>query len=838
MTKGQRGKKKRSLNAEGLIAQGTSAKGDVSHEAPRAKNVPIDTADGIYDLQRELRSLKRAERDAFEQAREEDIANPTITRPRAAKTKAYDVRIWKPKAREPKPDVPEPSGEPASGSDTVTKQVKPSRMGTGQGQPSVVTEEMSKSSLPTQTSRAQASARSKTVTVDPEISDGELEYVTMDNPQRMDDVEKISPRTDSDLDQQHRERVAAGNRRPSIDDGEGSEAESNGRGSDAEEYESGADLESEEDFGVQGGYAPSSRKTDKVAAQLKQGSVKVVSNGRNSRRVLQSDSETGGSDYAPDFLEPDYESPSDHESAGARDSGDEAQVAQEGPAKYRNLDGSVDHEWKEMIIHRGQRPKLPAIRHYVQQADENVTPSSEEYRRNASLPQPPSKPALVSSKKHSATSQHPDLARQTINDEVATTKTKRQGSFRQNDTQAPGGLISSEEDSAPPAYRRGRPGANKPRRASGKQPTAVVSSNRSIPASALAHTAAPGARNERQASREGAHSGSESDDGDDAAADHPQLLLASDENVWPEDTDVTFVENGKKVAGLNSQTSLKVRTLLKSTIAQELPQALALVNAFPNVGERPKMFLDIFIASTRRLGSNYTTIAQRLLQDSAYVIGLLYLPTKRMCSIRGPWYGACRDAVWEGYGLKAVEDDPEALQKAVEALLLNHQFICPGKLVNGKYTEFKRDLPFCAEPIINLTNILFLGPKAVCPIKDSVFTSSIKTGPESEKREIPQAMAALLATFAGAAIGEGLHGTREPLQDRENEGFNSIKQETPYRDHLATLSTLHPMGRHKILGYIFKEAKTAHMKRGAAQTRTTTASAFVDPMTAGMDIDL
>ncbi|KAH9916896.1 uncharacterized protein B0H18DRAFT_1123882 [Fomitopsis serialis] len=638
----------------------------------------------------------------------------------------------------------------------------------------------------------------------------------------MDDTE-LSARTDFDHDQ-HRERLAAAD--PSDDGGGGSEAESR---SDDEEYKSGAEPESEEDFGVQDVHAPSSRKSVKVAEQLAQGSVKVVSKGRHNRRVL-SDSEAGGSDYAPDFLDPGYESPPTR-NPDANDSADEAEcpVAEDEDDPMNLREARVHREWnsvaQEMIIRRAQRPKLPASRHYGQQDDKKNTPSVEEHRNESSShPQPAASSNQRSSTTQRLLQQRSNQAGMVVAEKgVTVTKTKRQGGFRETDSQPPPESISSGEDSGldlfPEKSRTGRP---KPRR----KLTAPAPSDQSIPGPA---TNVKG----HQATRNGTISGDDDDDDDESATDARGLLRASHVNVWPEDTEVTF-KDGNKVAGLNSQKSNKVRTLLKSTIAQELPQALALVNAFPNIGERPKMFLDIFITGARRLGPNYSTIAQRLLQDSAYVLSLLTLPAKRMCSIRGPWYSACRDPVWEGYGLKAIENDPEALQTAVQELLLNDQFIFPGKLVNGSYTELKRNIPFCAEPIINLANILFLGPKALCPIEDSAFISSINTGPGAMEREIPQTMAALLATFAGAAIGEGLHGTREPL--KENEGFNSTKQEAPYRDHLAALSPINLIGRHKILNLIFNEAKTIHMKKSATRTRKATANSLIDPLTAGMDL--
>ncbi|KAH9932481.1 uncharacterized protein B0H18DRAFT_1115739 [Fomitopsis serialis] len=750
-----RSKKKTTLQVGGVVAEATPAgENNVSQlEDPGSEETGNSSAatSRLADLERELRALKRAERDAYEHAREQEVSNPTITGPRAAKTQAYKDRVWQPKPRQKR----EPGEQPA---DTATKQSSPpTRM------------QASRSS-----SDSKAPNGSKTDKQEPEIS--HADYKTKD------------PRNTVLGQDQHRERLAAAD--PSDDGGdlEGSEDESKSTGerSDNEEYESGAEPESEEDFGVQGGHAPSSRKSVKVAEQLAQGSVKVVSKGRNNRRIL-SDSETEGSDYTPDFLDPAYESPPDHD-RGANESEDDVEppVAEEDDPMNAE-EASVHREWKEMIIRRAQRPKLPASRHYSQQAVKARTPSGEEHGNELSQPGPQQ---ATSSNKHSSAMQPPPES------------------------------ISSGEDTGLDLMSRTRP--KKPRRT---KPTAPAPSDQSIPGPA---TNAKG----HHASRNGTISGSDGDD-NESATDAQGLLRAGHVNVWPEDTEVTL-NDGNKVAGLNSQKSIKVRTLLKSTIAQELPQALALVNAFPNIGERPKMFLDIFIAGTRRLGTNYSTIAQRLLQDSAYILSLLTLPAKRMCSIRGPWYSACRDAVWEGYGLKAIEHDPEALQIAVQELLLNDQFIFPGKLVNGSYTGLRRNVPFCAEPIINLANLLFIGPKALCPIEDSAFVSSINTGPGATEQAIPQTMAALLATFAGAAIGEGLHGTREAL--KANEGFNSTQQEAPYRDHLAALSTINPIGRHKILNLIFNEAKIIHIKKSATRTRKATANLLFDPLTAGTDL--
>ncbi|KAH9831668.1 uncharacterized protein C8Q71DRAFT_726825 [Rhodofomes roseus] len=243
--------------------------------------------------------------------------------------------------------------------------------------------------------------------------------------------------------------------------------------------------------------------------------------------------------------------------------------------------------------------------------------------------------------------------------------------------------------------------------------------------------------------------------------------------------------------------------------------------------------LDAFhrVRNTRRL--KFDKITERLLNDSLYAQLLMKIPVDRMSSVRGPLYDASRDIVWEKYGLKAIEHDGAELKKAVRVLLSGNRFICPGKLSNGKYTDFKADLPFCAPAIIEIASTLFFCPDAVTPLADEFFTSSIKTGVEATQREIPEVMAALLATIAGAAIHEGLHGVRATL--RKNGGFNADTQVPLYAVHLQTLKELSAIGRHKILGYLFKTAKVYHVQAMADKTKANT---LVNPATAGMSIIL
>ncbi|TFY52762.1 hypothetical protein EVJ58_g9833 [Rhodofomes roseus] len=800
-----RGKDTAPVMAMAMDAPPTGSQGDTYSE---------EVDNGLGDLQKEMKSLRRAEHDAIERAREKEIANPTITKPRAAKTQAYEARVWKPK----KPDSQKRDREESPEHVPAPKPVKRTRTfdtvpgcsdisnvdRLGKQPAAIVSDDEEAQELQTteQVPRHQHAQ-------DVDNSGRTYLYLHLrgqrphqhNNQADIDEDEDVNE-SDSEvemnlvaakLDQhQHRVSLAATGRGGDISD------RSDNDESNAEDFESGAEPEDEEDFGVPSGPAPSTkRKVAKVAQQLKQGVAKLVSKGksRNSNEddYHSGDSDTGSdADYTADFLEPGYNA-SNADSHGRHGGHNSKQAAIQD-------DEFDEEEWKEVVVRRARRNKADALRHYVRPMDNYLAPPEAQHDGD---------------KSNSGTTGRVG-------------KLKRSKAASSGDDPAAKPL--SEPHRGRNIARAKRPhGTDAPRKM-----TRPVSPRETTPTAARHPRHGDKANTQAVQNKVSATSDDPLSNDSEPVADAREVLPSA--NTWPEDTDVTY-DDRNRVVGLTLQQSLKVRTLLKSTIAHELPRALGLVNAFPTVVERPQMYLDIFLAGTRRLGPDYNTIGQRLLQDSAYVQGLTALPAKRMCSIRGPWYLACRDAVWEGYGLKAIEHDPHALQMGVEALLVNNQFICPGKLVNDTYTEFKRDLPFCAEPIINLASILFLGPKAVRPLEDSAFTSSINTGAEAEKREIPQVMAALLATIAGAAITEGLHGVREPLKD--NEGFNATQQEKLYQDHLTTLSTLNPIGRHKILGYIFKEAKTYHMRKNATvRTRTNTASVFVNPSTAGMDIDL
>ncbi|KAH9830636.1 uncharacterized protein C8Q71DRAFT_727379 [Rhodofomes roseus] len=757
-----RGKDTAPVMAMAMDAPPTGSQGDTYSE---------EVDNGLGDLQKEMKSLRRAEHDAIERAREKEIANPTITKPRAAKTQAYEARVWKPK----KPDSQKRDREESPEHVPAPKPVKRTRtVGRKGKQPAAIVsddEEAQELQTTEQVPRHQHAQ-------DVDNSGRTYLYLHLrgqrphqhNNQADIDEDEDVNE-SDSEvemnlvatkLDQhQHRVSLAATGRGGDISD------RSDNDESNAEDFESGAEPEDEEDFGVPSGPAPSTkRKVAKVAQQLKQGVAKLVSKGksRNSNEddYHSGDSDTGSdADYTADFLEPGYNA-SNADSHGRHGGHNSKQAAiqddefdeEEWKCEALQPEAHASAHLQEVVVRRARRNKADALCHYVRPMDNYLAPPEAQHDGDKSNS---GTTGRVGKLKIPSSSQRPS------GDSLNTSNVIAQSNVHSHEPEA------AERVNRVPHAKRVDSSVSKRSKAasSGDDPAAKPLSEphrgRNIARAKRPHgTDAPRKETTPTAARHPRHGdkantqavqnkvSATSDDplsnDSEPMADAREVLPSA--NTWPEDTDVTY-DDRNRVVGLTLQQSLKVRTLLKSTIAHELPRALGLVNAFPTVVERPQMYLDIFLAGTCRLGPDYNTIGQRLLQDSAYVQGLTAL--------------------------------------------------------NDTYTEFKRDLPFCAEPIINLASILFLGPKAVRPLEDSAFTSSINTGAEAEKREIPQVMAALLATIAGAAITEGLHGVREPLKD--NEGFNATQQEKLYQDHLTTLSTLNPIGRHKILGYIFKEAK-------------------------------
>ena len=58
----------------------------------------------------------------------------------------------------------------------------------------------------------------------------------------------------------------------------------------------------------------------------------------------------------------------------------------------------------------------------------------------------------------------------------------------------------------------------------------------------------------------------------------------------------------------------------------------------------------------------------------------------------------------------------------------------------------KRDLPFCAGPIIEVLSHMFLGPKAISALDETIYKSSYTAGKEATQLEIPMVMCAFVAT--------------------------------------------------------------------------------------------
>ncbi|KAH9912720.1 uncharacterized protein B0H18DRAFT_238738 [Fomitopsis serialis] len=76
--------------AQAEVSQGGPDAGVESEPRPRRSARNLDPE--LQELAKDLRSEQRAQQNAFEQAREHEIANPTITQPRSAKAQAYKDR--------------------------------------------------------------------------------------------------------------------------------------------------------------------------------------------------------------------------------------------------------------------------------------------------------------------------------------------------------------------------------------------------------------------------------------------------------------------------------------------------------------------------------------------------------------------------------------------------------------------------------------------------------------------------------------------------------------------------------------------------------------------------
>ncbi|TFY56961.1 hypothetical protein EVJ58_g7317 [Rhodofomes roseus] len=568
--------------------------------------------------------------------------------------------------------------------------------------------------------------------------------------------------------------------------------------SEGEEAHSDAGREDDEDFGVENEPSVSKRKAEKIAQQLAQGTAKLVSGRRISRsefnrnRLTEDDfTSAADSDYDADFLEAE-DSSTTGESIGEREAAEKAQVDAEW--KCHKQCASARQEF--YIAHGQRRQKLKAQgAATVDQNRDQGSPRGNNHKDDR-RPEP----------RHNKVSRALDL----------------QGNRDHGDTSEREPVAATAPTLPADDSERFIADARKPRRKEkGKATDAEEPAQ-----NAVSHEVKP-------KSGTGAHikEPTAMDTGSISSSDEDDTVKPLTKQTWPSDTYLTYSDDRKTAAGIMSQKSAKVKSLLSEMIAHELPRALLRVNALPDKYQRTQMFLDMLVDASVRL--KYADITKRLLDDTKYGHDMMKIPIDRMSSVRGPLYQVAREIAWDGYGLKEIEHDTSALKKAARVLTLDDRFISPGTLLDGKYTDFKPDLPFCAPPIIKIINVLFFGPNAEIPLADDFFTSSIQVGIESEQLEIPEAMAAFVATMAGAAIREGIDGARRPLKN--GQGFLATAQDSHYAGHLNTLQRLTTMGRHKILGYMFKTAKTYHVK-GQADRPTT--SSFVNPATAGMNIQL
>ncbi|KAH9829112.1 uncharacterized protein C8Q71DRAFT_863551 [Rhodofomes roseus] len=646
---------------------------------------------------------------------------------------------------------------------------------------------------------------------------------------------------------------------------------------EGEEAHSDAGREDDENFGVEHEPSVSKRKAEKIAQQLEQGTAKLVSRTRislsdfNRNRLTDDDftSAANESEYDADFLEVDSssttgstgdgeaakeaESESDwkatiiHRAGWRRRKGQGAATVSEQNYDQALAHGRDDKEPRSSgalakmhagptakpTEHAGSPKQRPGQQPIDREGIQHDTPARGHASTAATLPTEErfvvaaGKPRRRKEKVKATNGTDPSQpnAGDTASVVVMATKTRTHQQIygptvhKHAKRPSPEYFVSSDdEDDGIAALLKPK---SQPKPLRGKNATSVEPMSMSD--GVKRPTSSDGARHKLPAA-----GGSISSDAEDDTAN---LKLPTKQQKWPTDTYLTYSEDGKSAAGIMSQRSAKVKSLFSELIAYELPRALLRVNALPDKYQRPQMFLDILVEASVRL--KYEDITQRLLDDTKYSRDMMKIPVDRMSSVRGPLYQVARDIAWEGYGLKEIEHDPSALKKASRVLTVDDRFISPGKLSNGKYTEFKADLPFCAPPIIKIIAVLFFGPNAEIPLADEFFTSSIKQGIESEQLEIPEAMAAFVATMAGAAIREGIDGARRPLKN--GQGFIATAQDSRYAGHLNTLQRLTTMGRHKILGYMYKTAKAYYVKGPADQPATST---FVNPATAGMNIQL
>ncbi|KAH9832165.1 uncharacterized protein C8Q71DRAFT_861075 [Rhodofomes roseus] len=644
----KKSRKKKVLPAATDVSNGDPAS-SAQGPQPRRSARHIDV--GLKELEKEMKSQKRAEQTAFEQAREREIANPTIVRPREAKALAYHHKIWlPPKDRNKKQD--EEKTEPPKGKKRGQEESDP-------------------------TPTVNAGKRRRLVENDSNDGAGPSRKPTTN------DTDPTSNRNDENLGS--------------------AVASENSEESEGDEVESDAVREDDEDFGVEEQPNVSKRKAEKIAEQLQQGTVKFVSKYGTHLRTLKpplrpSDDEvSSGADSAYNAASLDADSSSPTGSSGERQ-----------PTQQSDVDS--DPEWTAMIKRRAQRRRQTAEGSAVDKTNMLLNKDIDKDGVNSKLAK--TRPMLAEDRFPGATPSRSEkqtelgdlnakahahssegAARAASDQRFIVAVDERKDKRKRQKGKEKAVITSDESDDVEVQVVDKRKDKRKRKKGKGKavvagdesdeievqhqppvrppqrkapqwmssspEPTGASRDNdHSLPepprspryfikkvtqkSSVLDRTSANSKTSSRslQVAKPAAAAMDNGDPSSDIE-DSPNGTPQKRETMWPIETYLTYGADGKTVLGINSQRSAKMKSFLSDLIAHELPRALLRVNAFPDKNERPQMFLDLMLEAAQRLKHN--DITERLLDDSMYAQGLMQIPVDRMSSVRGPHYLATRD---------------------------------------------------------------------------------------------------------------------------------------------------------------------------------------------------
>ncbi|KAH9910228.1 uncharacterized protein B0H18DRAFT_1130507 [Fomitopsis serialis] len=278
-----------------------------SEARPRRSTRQVDPE--LQELAREIRTQERAERGAFEKAREKEIANPTITQPRSAKAQAYKDRVWLPSGKKRERKESEVAASP------MASAVKRGRV-TKTDDEAATAED---SGDHWHQSRANARQSSPML-----FGSAGREVSGMDKDIEMDRTDTTSKKPVGSVSMSEPEQD-----------------------SDYDFVQSDAGREDDEDFDVEHEAGVSQHKAERIAQQLRQGTATFVSKpGRKSRDNLTDDkaSSDNDSEYKADFLDDDdSQLGSDEDESSERDDSES------------NGEHVPDPAWQAMIVRHAQR---------------------------------------------------------------------------------------------------------------------------------------------------------------------------------------------------------------------------------------------------------------------------------------------------------------------------------------------------------------------------------------------------------------------------------------------------------------------------------------------------